>query len=344
MSTSYIGADVDCKMTELAVERNRQIVRRARVASDIRSIRGFLEGIDRPKAMVIEEGPMAGWLYRNLCGDVDRLVVCDPCRNRWITFEGDKSDATDAEKLAGLLRGGYLREVYHTEDEGRLALKEAVGLYHDRVREAVRQINKLRGRCRCHGLSIPRIVLRSPLRREDWLNGLDCRPLVRQLRILYLGLDTALEQVKRARREVLRLSRPYPVIGLWRDIPGVGPIRAATFFAYLDTPWRFDSPKKLYRYCGVGLRRWASGSNDDGTARAGYLRLDRAVNRRLKDAILGAALSAILHPDNPFAVHYRRMIRQGVTPSNARHTVARKLLRVMWGMWKTTRRYDESLV
>ena len=27
-------------------------------------------------------------------------------------------------------------------------------------------------------------------------------------------------------------------------------------------------------------------------------------------------------------------MRDGVVPSNARHTVARKLLTVMWGMWK----------
>jgi len=37
MITNYIGADVDCKMTELAVERSRQIVTRERVPTNIRS-------------------------------------------------------------------------------------------------------------------------------------------------------------------------------------------------------------------------------------------------------------------------------------------------------------------
>ncbi|MFB0553704.1 MAG: hypothetical protein ACETWQ_10375 [Phycisphaerae bacterium] len=87
-----------------------------------------------------------------------------------------------------------------------------------------------------------------------------------------------------------------------------------------------------------------SGRIGKGRPKTGNLRLFRGVNRRLKDVIMGAALSAICQSSNPFADHYKRMVRNGVTPSNARHTVARKMLSVMWGMWKTNCRYDESLV
>ncbi len=344
MSIRYIGADVDCKMTELAVLEGGRIVARERVRTDIGSIGRFLRVIPGPKLMVVEEGPMAGWLYRNLRMRVDRLVVCDPRRNRLIACDGDKTDVIDAAKLAALLRGGYLREVYHTQDEGRVALKEAVGLYHDRVREAVRQINKLRGRCRCHGLSVPGRAIRRPSHRAEWLASLKHPALGRQLEILWLGLDAVLQQVGLARREMGRLARGYPIIRLWRQLPGVGLIRAGTLLAYLDTPWRFGSAKKLYRYCGVGLKQFSSGSNEDGSPRPGHLRLFRGVNRRLKDAVMGAALSAICQGNNPFADYYRRVIAHGLMPCNARHSVARKQLRVMWGMWKTNTPYDERLV
>jgi len=59
---------------------------------------------------------------------------------------------------------------------------------------------------------------------------------------------------------------------------------------------------------------------------------------------MGAALSAIGQSNNQFANHYRKMVQNGVTLSNARHTVARKMLTVMWGMWKTNSRFNESLV
>ena len=64
------------------------------------------------------------------------------------------------------------------------------------------------------------------------------------------------------------------------------------------------------------------------------LQLPWAANRVLKNAILGAALTAINSKENAFKTDYERMVQNGVVPSNARHTVARTLLTVMWGMWK----------
>ncbi len=343
MVTNYIGADVDCKMTELAVERKGKIVMRDRVPTDIRSIGNFLHSLSGRKEMVIEEGPMAGWLYRNLRDKVDRLVVCNPRRNQLISSDGDKSDAMDAGALSTLLRGGYLQEVYHTDDVERLALKDMVALYHDRVRDAVRQINKLRAYGRCHGLTIPGRIVENPPLRSLWLRDLSSA-IAKHLSIQWIGLDAVTKQVRMVRRETSRRAKAYPTISHWQDLPGIGPIRAVTLFAYLDCPGRFATPKKLYKYCGIGLRRFASGSDKYGRPRPGKLRLFRHTNHKLKDAILGAALSAIVQSKNPFAAHYRRMLQNGVTESNARHTVARKVLIVMWGMWKTNGRYDESLV
>jgi len=143
---------------------------------------------------------------------------------------------------------------------------------------------------------------------------------------------------------MLRRTRVYPMIGYWRELPGIGPVRSATLFAYLDTPWRFGTPKKLWKYCGLGLKRFASGSDAQGRPRPGMIRLFRGVNRRLKDAVFGGVLSAIQQKDNPFACQYHRLVADGLTASNARHAVARKMLSVMWGMWKTKSRYEARLV
>ena len=287
---------------------------------------------------------MSGWLYRNLRSDVETFVVCDPRRNRAIYDDGDKTDPIDAAELAALYRGGYIREVYHTQDEGRLALKEIVSLYHDRVRDAVRQINKLRGCARGCGVRIPSYALRVGKDRKQWLAELEDRALAERLAILWGGLDAVRQQVKRGRRVLIRSAKEYPIIECWQALPGVGLIRAVTLFAYLDTPWRFKTPKKLWKYCGLGLRRTASGTDKKGRPRSGYVRLHRSVNHRLKAAIQGAALSAISQGDNPFAAYYRRAVSNGMTPSNARHAVGRKMLTVMWGMWKTSSPYEACLV
>jgi len=141
---------------------------------------------------------------------------------------------------------------------------------------------------------------------------------------------------------MIRLSRKYSVITLWQQLPGIGTVRAASVFAYLDTPWRFKKKNKLWKYCGVGLQRTASGTDKKGKPKPARLQMPWAANRTLKNAILGAALTAINHKHNDFKDHYERMVRNGVIPSNARHTVARKLLTVMWGIWKSSWQFDQS--
>ena len=84
----------------------------------------------------------------------------------------------------------------------------------------------------------------------------------------------------------------------------------------------------MWKYLGIGLRRRHSG--------AGFERLcvPVAVNRSLKNAILGAAKSAVLPKDSPFAELYERWLHGGCVPRIARRNVARRLSAVMWGMWK----------
>ena len=166
MATYYIGADVHCNNTELAVEQRGKIVARYSVPTTIPAISTVLSSLQGKKILAMEEGPMAGWLYRNLNQEVDKLIVSDPRRNKLIASEGDKDDKIDATKLAALLRGNFLKAVHHTSDVHRANLKHWINLYHDRVRDAVRDINKIRACCRMHGVRIPRKVVRNQLHRR----------------------------------------------------------------------------------------------------------------------------------------------------------------------------------
>ena len=344
MTTYYIGADVHSNSIELAIQNRRKIVGRYSVPATISAAAQVLDSLHGKKYMAIEEGPMASWLYRNLHQKVDRFIVADPRRNKLISSDGDHDDKIDAAKLALLLAGGYLREVYHSDDEQRVELKHWVSLYHDRVRDAVRNINKIRARCRMYGITIPRKVLRQPEHRAAWLSKLKQPALAKQLLMLWIGYDATAQQSRIAKQQLIQLSKKYPVIRSWKELPGVGLIRATTLFAYLDTPWRFKQKNKLWKYCGVGLQRTTSGTDKKGRPKPARLQLPWAVNRTVKTATIGAAISAINQKNNVFKEYYERMVKDGVIPSNARHAVARKLLTVIWGMWKTNSQFNESLV
>ena len=214
MATYYIGADVHSNNIEMAIFYRKQIVQRYSIPASLSAAAQVLDTLKGKKYMAIEEGPMSGWLYRNLRRKVDRFVVADPRRNKWISSDGDHDDRMDSAKLAMLLAGGYLREVYHTEDDQRVELKHWVSLYHDRIRDAVRHINKIRARCRMHGVTMPRRVLRQPEHRAAWLHTLKNTALSTQLCMLWIGYDAIAQQTRMAKQRVLHLSQRYPIIGL----------------------------------------------------------------------------------------------------------------------------------
>jgi hypothetical protein len=106
----FIALDTHCQFTEFAViAPSGQVVRRDRRPTTIPSLVEAVQAVPRPRIVVVEEGPLADWLWRNLAPHTDEMVVCDPYRNRLIAQDSDKDDDIDAEKLGQLLRGGYLK-------------------------------------------------------------------------------------------------------------------------------------------------------------------------------------------------------------------------------------------
>ncbi|MBL7186581.1 MAG: hypothetical protein ISS70_09660 [Phycisphaerae bacterium] len=106
------------------------------VPTTVPAISTVLNSFQGKNVFAMEEGPMSGWLYRNLNEKVDKFTVSEPRRNRLITCEGDKDDKIDSGKLTSLPRGNFLKAVHHTSDSNRAPLKHWIN--HDRVRDAVR--------------------------------------------------------------------------------------------------------------------------------------------------------------------------------------------------------------
>ena len=342
MAVYYVGADVHLNNTELAVEYNKEIIRRFSVPTTIPTIRSALEELGGRCHLTFEEGPMAGWLYRNLKGTVESITVCDPRRNKLIACDGDKDDAIDSGKLAALLRGKFLRPVYHDHNTKQLELKQWVKLYHDFVKSATRNINKVRGCCRGEGIRIPSRVVKDIMSRQQWLDRLDNRVLAEQVRLLWQGYDIAAFQGRAAKKQLERRIRGNAVLHRWSEFAGIGVIRATTIYAYLDTPWRFKRKNRLWKYCGVGLQRSSSGKDAKGRQKNGQLELFWQTNKMLKNAVMGAAMSAIRQKENEFSQYYERMLKNGITPGNARHSVARRMITVLWGIWKQQTRQQQN--
>jgi transposase len=324
----------------VVVAKSGKITKRERCETTIPALVAAIETVRRPRVLTFEEGPLADWLARNLRPHVDRLIVCEPRRNALIAKDGDKDDPIDAERLAQLLRGGYLKEVHQASSLDRTLLKQHVSFYHDRVRERVRQGNQLVAQLRRHGVFASiREIANEEERTRLWKQLPNRKSLRTNLEFLLQVYELLREQEAELRRELIRLARRQEPVRRFQELPGIGWIRALTFFVYIDTPWRFASKSALDRYCGIGLERRRSG---EGPVRT---RVTKGGNRRLKNVLLGAAKSAAARGDNPFADKFQHWkIEEGNHPSTARRNVARALASTLWSLWKNGSQYDPALV
>jgi transposase len=339
----HIAMDTHCHTTAICVKTRANTPGRSwQVNTTIPALREAIASVRRPRYLAFEEGPLASWLSRNLKADVDRLIVCDPRKNALIAKGGDKDDPIDAGKLADLFIGGYLKPVHHTADLQREAFKQLVGLYHERVGHRVMQANKVIGRLRRWGIVVREAGFDDAAERDKLLERLPSKAEAASVRLgielLLDGYDEAVRQETKLRRQLTKEAKSYEPVVRFTALPGVAWVRAATFFAYLDTPWRFLTKQALWKYMGIGLVRKTSG---DGPV---YLGVDPSANRMLKSMILGAAESAIMQKENPFHEQHQRWTKAGLSPRNAKRSVARSMAAVMWGMWKNGGVYDATKV
>jgi hypothetical protein len=147
MNIKYIGMDVHKEAIAVAVMNgDGKVVMESIIETKASTILQFIQGLRGDLHVTFEEGTWAAWLYDLLKAHVTELVVCDPRRNA-LMKEGNKSDKIDARKLADLLRGGYLRSVYHGEN-GLRTLKELARSYLTISKVAPRLIGPLRDRAK----------------------------------------------------------------------------------------------------------------------------------------------------------------------------------------------------
>ena len=139
-----------------------RILDRGQVPTSLPDLRELVQSLRRPRRVVLEEGPMAGWIYRGLKSVADEIVVCDPRRNALVAKEGDKDDPIDVLKLIQLSRADCLRPVHHSDSESRTAFKQLVALYHDRVTHRVAESNRVIWFLRQDGIVVKESAIADP--------------------------------------------------------------------------------------------------------------------------------------------------------------------------------------
>ncbi|HEV2728448.1 MAG TPA: transposase [Terriglobales bacterium] len=251
-NAKYIGMDVHKETISIAVMNSAgKLLMESIIETKASTISQFFAGLRGDLRVTFEEGTWAAWLYDLLQAHVTEIVVCNPRKNALLN-DRNKSDRIDARKLADLLRGNYLKPVYHGE-HGLRMLKELSRTYLAVSKDLVRVMNRLKALYRSWGIAYSGKSVYAPSQREVWLNRIKEAGVRRRAEYFYQQLDTLLPLRKEVRRELLSESRKHSATEILRDIPTIGAIRSALLVALIQTPHRFRSKRQLWAYSGLAF-------------------------------------------------------------------------------------------
>src|SRR6266478_3477979 len=341
----YIGMDVHKEAIVIAVlnEDGKQVMESV-IETKASSILQFLHGLRGELHVTWEEGTWAAWLYDLLQPQVQHILVCDPRRNALLK-EGSKSDKVDARKLAELLRTGMLRPVYHGE-HGLRTLRELGRSYQTISKDLTRVMNRLKALYRGWGIPCAGTQVYAARSREEWLSKIPQAGVRRRAELLYQQLDGLQALRRNVRPEFLTESRKHKAAKLLRQIPCIGPIRAARLIALMQTPHRFRSKRQLWTYSGLGVEthdsaqfRFVRGQLQRSKKPQQIRGLNQNHNHEMKEIFKSTATSAS-HRAAPLCDFYATLIAKGMKPEMARLTLARKVAAITLTLWKKGARFD----
>jgi transposase len=341
----YIGLDVHQATISVAVlDSTGKLVMESILETSAATILQFFAGLRGRLLVTFEESTSAAWLYDLLKPHVAEVLVCNP-RQNYLLNEGNKSDRIDARKLAELLRGHLLKPVYHGET-GVRTLRELARAYLTTVKDMTRVMNRLKAVYHSWAIACAGRDVYYARHRAEWLAKIPHPGPRRRTELLYEQLDMLQRLRQQARRELLQESRKHLITTRLRQIPSVGPIRAALLVALIQTPHRFRSKRQLWAYGGLALEtrisaeyRYLEGQLRRSKKVLAIHGLNHDHNHDLKALLKSAAITASTRP-GPLQDFYQRLVAQGMKPAMARLTLARKIAAIVLTLWKKGESFD----
>ena len=289
----------------------------------------------RPDRLVMEIGPMAGWI-----GDLARVSGIRQVQVANVAHEAwrwrnvrRKTDRDDAVKLADLSMAGRLPQV-HVPEAATRQWRQVIGYRAKLVGRRTAVKNRIRAILASVGETLPpgqRGWTRQALAQLRSL----ARPLVEtgpqdlwrgELALELETLEHLDAQIATVEARLDALAEADGRVARLRTIPGVGPRLAELLVALIDQAHRFRRANQIGSYLGLVPRQFQSGAMDR------HGRITRRGNRLARSLLVEASWVALRY--NP---HLRGIYERVHRGSRTRRkvaivAVARRLAVIAWAM------------
>ena len=284
----------------------------------------------REKLLTLEEGTLTYWAAQIAHPYVNQVIACEPRENALIYKSTLKKDKVDTQKLCRLLRLGELKQVYHAENDDRAIFKSAAQHYIDLRKQLTRIKQKIKAMYYHWGIiNVFTDSAYSISGRDKYIGRIKHIPIRNQISRLYHLMDQTEAMRKSALKSMKKFGRNYPEIREFEKIPGIGEISAHIFDAFIQTPHRFAHKNRLWKYCRLSITNRTS----DGKP-LGYQRIDNRTGIGELKALSYRAFISSLKSDNEVKRFYLSSLKRTYDKKHARLNTQRKILAVMYSIWK----------
>ena len=285
----------------------------------------WAEGNLREGDAVVLEATTNVWdIYDVVSPLVSRTVVAHAAAVRQIAEARVKTDKQDVERLLRLLIADIVPEVLVPP----VHVRELRGLISYRwrlVKMSTMVQNRLHSLLHLHNIRPPEGGLDTEKNRawceQQEFSQIEALQVSQELAMLY-QIEKHKEEVE---QELGRLSNTEP----WNSqsaylmqLPGVGIVITMTALAAIGDISRFESPKKLVGYSGLG-----AGVHDSGKEHRDK-KITKCGRKELRWAMVEAAWRAVRN--NPYWKKQFEVLKRRKHPNQAIVMIARKLLVTIW--------------
>jgi len=288
------------------------------IAPDIKLLKNIVNNHKGNKILAVEETTSSHWIYVEMKDFVDKVLVCNPYRNRLLS-EGPKDDKIDARKLCLLLRGGFLKEVYHS-CEADYYIRKLASAYDDLVKASVRVKNQRSSIYRSEGLKYKKDKIDKKKKYAHFVEAQQLRTIAH--------FD---QEQKQYEKEFASIRKNNQLVKYLSKVPGLGDITSVKIYATVIDARRFTNKYKFWAYCGLVYHLRESGKRYYGRKLPKYSRVLKTVFK--------SATVAALRGKSDIRDYYEQMLKKGISERDAKSHIARYIAKVSFAIMKTKTPY-----
>ena len=333
----YGAIDLHMRYSQIRViDEQGQVVRETRVVTTPERLATAFADVGAVR-ILLESGTESEWVAQTLEAQGHGVIVADP---NFAPMYGEvrrtvKTDRRDVAALAEANRRGWYRAAHRTSAEQR-ARRQVLRARRQLVQMRTGTISVIRALLRQAGYRAGTGGSEAFVRRLDRVALPDAlratiAPLARTLTMLTAEIGTL-------DREVAQIAASDPVVARLQTVPGVGPVVAVTFRAFVDDVQRFPSAAHLSAAIGLVPRE------DSSADRRHRGHLTKAGPRELRSLLVQAAWVA-------WRSGRRGALRAWTDRLAARRgkriavvALARRLSRILYAIWRDDTVFEGSRV